>query len=143
MQAYRWNRFSSLDGSERSFMERIRRPDPNFPRFLMTLSVFSPIGLAMLMLPVVNLPMLTEAALGPKSWITAWLYFLSSYTLNLIPYTVVLSFVGMYALRGYIALKLRRQKRNLVKRANPRLKTDVENARLSGSLFRHGLAAWR
>jgi hypothetical protein len=24
---------------------------------------------------------------------------------------------------------------------NPRLKTDVENARLLGSLFRHGLAA--
>ena len=27
--------------------------------------------------------------------------------------------------------------------SNPRLKTDVENARLSGSLIRHGLAAWR
>jgi hypothetical protein len=26
---------------------------------------------------------------------------------------------------------------------NPRLKTDVENARLDGSLFRHGLAASR
>jgi hypothetical protein len=25
--------------------------------------------------------------------------------------------------------------------SNPRLKTDVENARLSGSLIRHGLAA--
>ena len=28
-------------------------------------------------------------------------------------------------------------------RANPRLKADVENAPLSGSLIRHGLAAWR
>src|SRR5262249_15171077 len=27
--------------------------------------------------------------------------------------------------------------------SNPRLKTDVENARLSGSLMRHGLAVWR
>lgn len=27
--------------------------------------------------------------------------------------------------------------------ANPRLKADVENARLPGSLFRHGLTAWR
>jgi len=27
--------------------------------------------------------------------------------------------------------------------SNPRLKTDVENARLSGSLIRHGLAASR
>jgi hypothetical protein len=27
--------------------------------------------------------------------------------------------------------------------SNPRLKTDVENARLSGSLIQHGLAAWR
>lgn len=27
--------------------------------------------------------------------------------------------------------------------SNPRLKTVVENARLSGSLIRHGLAAWR
>ena len=27
--------------------------------------------------------------------------------------------------------------------ANPRLKTDVENARLSGELIRHGLAAGR
>jgi hypothetical protein len=26
--------------------------------------------------------------------------------------------------------------------SNPRLKADVENAHLNGSLFRHGLAAW-
>lgn len=31
----------------------------------------------------------------------------------------------------------------LAKQPNPRLKTDVENARLSGALVRHGSAAWR
>ena len=32
---------------------------------------------------------------------------------------------------------------DLVWMADPRLKTDVGNARIPGSLVRHGLAAWR
>ena len=79
----------------------------------MTLAVFLPIGFGVLMIPIVVLPLLSEAFLGPQSWLTYWLATLSSYALKLITYAVLLSFLGMYGLRGYVALKLRRQKRGV------------------------------
>jgi len=77
----------------------------------MTLAVFLPIGFGVLMIPIVVLPLLTEAFLGPQSGVTYWLFAMSTYALKLITCAVVLSFLGMYALRGYVALKLRRQKK--------------------------------
>ena len=77
----------------------------------MTLAVVLPIGFGILMLPFVLLPLLTEAFLGPQSSVTNWLSAMSSYALKAITYAVVLSFLGMYGLRGYVALKLRRQKK--------------------------------
>jgi hypothetical protein len=111
VQAYRWKSLSSLDGSQRTFRERVRAPDANFPYLLKTLAVFLPIVFALLMLPIVILPLLTEAVLGPKSWITTWLYALSSYALQFIAYAVLLTCLGMFGLRGYVALKLRQQKK--------------------------------
>lgn len=111
MQAFRWKSLSSLDGSERAFWDRVRAPDAKFPYLLMTLAVFLPIAFAILMIPIAVLPLLTEAFLGSQSWVTYWVSATSSYTLKLITYAVVLSFLGMYGLRGYVALKLRRQKR--------------------------------
>ena len=113
MQAFRWKSLSSLDGSERTFWDRVRIPDDNFPHFLLTLAVFLPIGFGILMIPFMVLPLLSEAFLGPQSWLTYWLATLSSYALKLITYAVLLSFLGMYGLRGYVALKLRRQKRGV------------------------------
>jgi hypothetical protein len=115
MQAFRWKSLSSLDGSERTFWERVRTPDANLPYFLMTLAVFLPIGFGILMIPVVVLPLLTEAFLGPQSWVTYWLSAMSAYALKLITYAVVLSFLGMYGLRGYVVLKLRRRKKEFSK----------------------------
>jgi len=54
--------------------------------------------------------MLTEAVLGPQSPVTQGLYVVSSYALKFITYALVITFLGMYGLRGYVALKLRRQK---------------------------------
>jgi hypothetical protein len=59
----------------------------------------------------VLLPLLCEAFLGPESLVTYWLYAMSSYGLTFITYAVLLSCLGVYGLRGYIALKLRRQKK--------------------------------
>jgi hypothetical protein len=111
MQAFRWKSVSGLDGSQRRFWERVHTLDVNFPHLLMTLAIFLPIGFGFLMIRFVVLPLLTEAFLGPQSWMTHWLSGISSYALKLITYAVVLSFVGMYGLRGYVALKLRRQKK--------------------------------
>jgi hypothetical protein len=111
MQTFRWKSLSSLDGSERTFRERVRTPDAKFPYFLTTLAVFLPIGFGILMIAIAVLPLLTVAFLGSQSWVTYWVSATSSYALKLITYAVVLSFLGTYGLRAYIALKLRRQKR--------------------------------
>lgn len=55
---------SSLDGSERTFMERVRTPDANFPFLLMTLAFVLPLGFGFLMFPFAVLPNLSEAVLG-------------------------------------------------------------------------------
>lgn len=96
MQTFRWKSLSSLDGSERTFRERVRTPDANFSYFLMTVAVFLPIGFGILMIPIVVLPLLTEAFLGPQSWVTYWLSAISTYALKLITYAGVLSFLRMY-----------------------------------------------
>jgi len=110
MQLFRWQSLSSLDGSERSFMERVRAPDTRFPRLLLTLAFVLPIGCGFLMIPFAVLPMLTQAVLGPQSPVTHGSYVVSSYALKFITYALVTTFLGMYGLRGYVALKLRRRK---------------------------------
>jgi len=65
MQAFRRRLLSSLDGSERSFMERVRVPDAKFPFLPLTLAFLLPIGFGFLMIPFAVVPMLTEAVLGP------------------------------------------------------------------------------
>ena len=106
MQRFRWKMIS---GSERTFREQLRTPDAGFSRFLKTLSVFLPIGFGILMILFMLLPLLAEAFFGPQSWITYWLHAMSIYVLRLGTYAIVLTFLAMYGLRGYIALKLRRQ----------------------------------
>jgi len=106
MEAFRWKSLPSLDGSERTFMERVRTPDANFPFLLMTLAIVLPIGFGFLMIPFAALPILTEAVLGPQSSVTHGLYAVSSYALKYLTYGLVLTFLGMYRLRGYVALKL-------------------------------------
>lgn len=91
-------------------MERVRVPDAKFPFLLMTLAFVLPIGFGFLMIPFAVMPMLTEAVLGPQSSVTQGLYVMSSYALKFITYALVITFLGMYGLRGYVALKLRRQK---------------------------------
>jgi hypothetical protein len=110
MEILGWKSLSSLDGSERTFVERVRKPDANFPFLLMTLAIVLPLGFGFLMIPFAVLPSLTEAVLGPQSWVTHGMYAVSSYALKLITWALVLTFLGMYGLRGYVALKLRRQK---------------------------------
>jgi len=95
MQAVRWKSLSSLDGSERSFRERIRTPEASFPRFVMTLSVFLPIGFGILMIPFAVLPGLSEAFLRPQSWITYWVNGVSYYALKCDTYAGVFSFLGL------------------------------------------------
>ena len=106
MQALSWKMIS---GSERTFRSSFVDRTASFPRFLRTLSVFLPIGFGMLMIPFVLFPLLAEAFLGAQSWITYWLREMSNYVLRFGTYGMVLTFLGMYGLRGYIALKLRRQ----------------------------------
>ena len=91
-------------------MERVRTPDANFPYLLMTLAFVLPLGFGFLMIPFAVLPILTEAVLGSQSSVTHGISTVSSYALTLITYALVLTFLGMYGLRGYVALKLRRQK---------------------------------
>jgi hypothetical protein len=110
MQTFQWKPLSSLDGSEKTFRERLRTPDASFPRLLMTLSVFLPIGFGIFMIPFVVVALLADAFLGPESWIADWLYTVFTFVLKLGMYMPVLTFLGMYGLRGYVALKLRRQK---------------------------------
>ena len=92
-------------------MERVRTPDAKFPFLLRTLAFVFPIGFGFLMIPFAVLPILTQAVLGSQSWVTHGVDLVSSYALKLITYTLVLTFLGMYGLRGYVAIKLRRQKR--------------------------------
>jgi hypothetical protein len=91
-------------------MERVRAPDPKFPFLLLTLAFVLPVAFGFLMIPFAVVPMLTEAVLGPQSSVTKGLYIVSSYALKFITYALVIAFLGMYGLGGYVTLKLRRQK---------------------------------
>jgi len=112
MQVFLWKSLSSLYGSESFFRERIRTPDANFPKFLKTLAVFLPIGFGLLMLHILIFPVLAEAFLGPQSWVTYWLH-VSTYVLTFGTYAMLLSYLGICGLRGYVAWKLRRRKKEL------------------------------
>jgi hypothetical protein len=92
-------------------MERVRTPDANFPFLLRTLAFVLPIGFGFLMIPFAVLPILAEAALGPRSPVTDGLHVVSPYALKFLTYAFVITYLGMYGLRGYVAMKLRRQKR--------------------------------
>jgi hypothetical protein len=102
---------SGLDGSEKTFMERLRAPDDKFPILLLTLGFAIPIGFALLMIPFAVLPLLTEAILGSQSLLTRVLHVLSSYALMLLTFVFVLMFLGINGLRIYVVLKLRKQKK--------------------------------
>ena len=91
-------------------MERVRNPDANFPWLLFTFAVFVPIGFGFLMIPFAVLPGLTEAVLGSQSTIVHGMNVVSSYALRFLTVALIVVFIGMYGLRGYVALKLRRQK---------------------------------
>jgi hypothetical protein len=112
MAAFRWKSISSLDGSERTFWERVRNPDANFPRLLFTLAVFLPIGFGFLMIPLAVLPALTEAVLGSQSTIVHVINVVSFYVLKSLTYAFLLAFLGMYGLRVYVGFRLRRQRRS-------------------------------
>ena len=111
MAISRWKSLSSLDGSEKTFWERVRSPDPNFPFLLRTAAFLFPLIFAFIAVLFAIFPLLSEALLGPQSWVTGEVTFISNFVLKLIPFAILLIFVGMYVLRGYVAAKLRRQQR--------------------------------
>lgn len=112
MQATHWKSLSGLDGSDKTFLERVRAPDAKFPVLLLTLGFAIPIGFGLLMIPIMVLPLLTEAILGSQSPLTRILYAVSSYGLNFLTFGLVLSFLGINGLRVYVALKLRKGKKD-------------------------------
>jgi hypothetical protein len=109
MQILSWKSLSSLEGSERTFLERVRSPDPNFPFLLRTVAFVLPVSFIFLAIPFAAFPFLAEALLGPQSWVTQGINSVSFFMLKLIPFAILLSLAGMYVLRGYVATKLRRQ----------------------------------
>ena len=111
MANLRWIPLSSLDGSDKTFWERVRSPDPNFPLLLRTLAFLFPLIFGFVAVTFALFPLVSEAALGPHSWVTETLTAVSNFVLKLVPLGIFLTFVGMYVLRGYIAIKLRRQRR--------------------------------
>ena len=111
MATLRWNSLSSLDGSEKTFWERVRSPDPKFPFLLRTLAFLFPLIFAFVAIPFALFPLVSESALGSHSWFTERITAVSNFVLKLVPLGIVLSFVGMYILRGYVAIKLRRQQK--------------------------------
>jgi hypothetical protein len=111
MASSRWKSLSSLDGSEKTFWERVRSPDPKFPFLLRTLAFLFPLIFAFIAIPFALFPLVSEAALGTHSWVTEWITAVSNFVLKLVPFAILLIFVAMYVLRGYVATKLRRQQR--------------------------------
>src|SRR5262249_54951804 len=110
MEPFRWRSLSKLDGSERGFIERVRAPDANFRFLLRTLAFVFPLVFGFLMIPFAVFPILTEAVLGPQSPFTQAIYLVSSYASRFIACALVITFLGICGLRGYVAVKLRRQK---------------------------------
>jgi hypothetical protein len=110
MASLRWRSLSRLDGCERNFLERIRSPDPGFPFLLRTLAFVLPLSFAFLAVLFAAIFFLTEALLGPQASVTQGIKAVSFFVLKLIPFAILITFVGMYGLRGYVAIKLRRQR---------------------------------
>jgi hypothetical protein len=101
MQARGWKSLSNLDGSERTFLERVRSP---------VVSVLL-LHFLFLAIPFAVFPLVTEMLLGPQSWVTRGISAVSFFVLKLIPFAILLTVVGMYVLRCYVSIKLRRQQR--------------------------------
>jgi hypothetical protein len=110
MAILRWKSLSHLDDCERTFLERIRSPDPNFPFLLKTLAFVLPLSFAFLAILFAAFTFLTEALLGPQTSVTQGINAVSLFVLKLIPFAILITFVAMYALRGYVNIKLRRQR---------------------------------
>jgi hypothetical protein len=63
MQTFDWKSLSILDGSERTFLERLRSPDPNLPFLLRTIGIVLPFSFIFLAIPFVVFSSLAEAFL--------------------------------------------------------------------------------
>jgi len=112
MPTPQWKPLSALDGSDRTFTERLRSPDPDFPRLLRATAIVLPLSVGFVAIPLAAAPLVMEATLGSESWMTKGASAIVLYLLKLIPAVIVLSLVGTYGLRGYVAMKLRQQKRS-------------------------------
>jgi hypothetical protein len=106
-----WNSLSARDGSKRTFAERLRSPDRDFPRLLRTIAIVLPLSFGFVAIPLAAAPLVMEATLGPASWMTKGASAIALYLWKLIPAAIFSALVGTYALRGYIFMKLRQQKR--------------------------------
>jgi hypothetical protein len=100
---------SGPNGSERPLLERLRHPDRALPNYLLTISFVLPIGISFIGLIVVAFQIITSTFFGQVSWIMKPLDLIVSIVLQVLVPAIVLSFLGMYFLRGYVLLKLRRR----------------------------------
>lgn len=91
----------------KSFLERIRNPDPAFPRFLQMLSLTVPFSIAFFFLGLFVIQILFTAVLGPDALLTSLVGSIVWVVERCTVPAVLVSVVGLWALRAYVATKLR------------------------------------
>jgi hypothetical protein len=114
MSGYEQNRTQKIgpvqNGSERPFFQRLRAPDTGFLSHLMMVSLVLPFSIGFFGLGIEGLQAAANPFLGSEAWASRTLRLVVDLVQRIIVPAVFCSFVGMQVLRGYVLLKLRRQR---------------------------------
>jgi hypothetical protein len=93
----------------KTLIDRVREPDADLQRSLLMLCFVAPISLSVLALGVFAMPILAGALFGVESRVAMALEVLASFVLQLTIWAFVLTVVGLWILRAYVAARLRRR----------------------------------
>jgi len=95
----------------RPLIERVRQPDPDFSNFLSMLTHVVPWSIPFFGLGIFAIQIMAEIFFGRESWVTSGLdTFLLLVLKGTLPAFVV-AYLGLWSLRAYVAIKLRRNGR--------------------------------
>jgi hypothetical protein len=95
---------------KRPFMDRLRQPDPGFSDFLSMLTHVVPWSIGFFWLGVFALRIMAEALIGGESVVTSGMDALLAVTVKALIPAIIVAYVVLWCLRGYVAVRLRRDR---------------------------------
>lgn len=97
------------NASQGRFIDRVRNRDPDLPHYLLMLIFTVPMGITLLPVGLLGIVAMLTAALGEEAFATVAVGAIARSAASVSGPAVLISFLCLWPLRAFVALKLRRR----------------------------------